>query len=108
MNMIRGGMMYSKGDIVVINFPYSDFLDSKKRPAVILAEKGNDILVCSITSNLSSEGIQIKEGTLPLKSKIKYWRIHALVKNSVLRQIAKLDNEDHSLLISKINELIKI
>ena len=108
MNMIGGGMMYSKGDIVVINFPYSDLTDTKKRPAIILAEKGNDILVCSITSNPESEGIQIKEGTLPLKSKIKYWRIQALLKNSVLRKVAKLDNEDHNLLIKKINELIKI
>ena len=80
----------------------------KKRPAVVLAEKGDDILVCSITSNPESEGIQIKEGTLPLKSKIKYWRIQALVKNSILRKIAKLNNEDHKLLIMKINELISI
>ena len=67
--------MYSKGDVIIINFPFSDLVNAKKRPMVVLAEKGEDIIGCAITSNPNSEGVSIdnfEEGSLPLKSKIKY------------------------------------
>lgn len=34
-NMTNGGIMYSKGDIVIIQFPFSDLLNAKKRPMVV-------------------------------------------------------------------------
>ena len=33
--MTNGGIMYSKGDIVIIQFPFSDLLNAKKRPMVV-------------------------------------------------------------------------
>ena len=42
---------FIKGDIIVIPFPYSDLSQSKKRPALIIAElPGNDLILCQITS----------------------------------------------------------
>ena len=41
----------SIGDVVIIPFPYSDLSQSKRRPALILAEAGRgDFLLCQITS----------------------------------------------------------
>jgi mRNA interferase MazF len=41
----------SVGDVVIIPFPYSDLTQSKRRPALILAEVGRgDFLLCQITS----------------------------------------------------------
>ncbi len=108
--MTKGGMMYSKGDIVVINFPFSDLTNAKKRPMVVLAEKGQDIIGCAITSNPESEGISLdnfEEGSLPLKSKIKYWHIHTFLKSLVERKIAKISRTAHKELINKINDLIR-
>ena len=40
---------FMKGDVAVIPFPFSDLSDSKKRPALILAElDGDDIILCQI------------------------------------------------------------
>ncbi len=41
-----------KGDIVLISFPFTDFSGSKLRPAVLLAETGDDVTVCFITTQI--------------------------------------------------------
>src|SRR3989338_6206750 len=103
---MKGGTMYSKGDIVVINFPFSDLINSKKRPMLVLAEKGDDIVGCAITSNIQAEGILIEdfeEGNLPLKSKIKYWQIHTFLKSLVIRKIARISRKNHKEFLKKLN-----
>ncbi|MBI2148720.1 type II toxin-antitoxin system PemK/MazF family toxin [Candidatus Woesearchaeota archaeon] len=109
MNMMKDGMKYSKGDIVVINFPFSDLVNSKKRPVVIIGIYKNDYIGCAITSNPESEGIKLEnfeERNLPLKSKIKFWKVSTIVKNLVIGKIAKISKEDYKKLIFEINELI--
>jgi mRNA interferase MazF len=40
-----------KGDVVVVPFPFSDLTDTKRRPALLLAElDGDDRILCQITS----------------------------------------------------------
>ncbi len=102
-------MMYSKGDIVIINFPFSDLVNAKKRPMLVLAEKGQDIIGCAITSNPDSEGIPLdnfEEGNLPLKSKAKYWHIHTFLRSLAERKIAKISRNTYKELTNKINDLI--
>ena len=109
--MMKGGMMYSKGDIIIINFPFSDLINAKKRPMVVLAEKGEDIIGCAITSNPNSEGIPIdnfEEGSLPLKSKIKYWQIHTFLKDLTIKKIAKISKKTHKELLNKIDNLFQV
>ncbi len=108
---MSGGMKYSKGDIVVINFPFSDLINAKKRPMVVLAEKGEDIVGCSITSNPHSEGIPIEdfeEGSLPLKSKIKYRQISTFLKSLAIKKVAKISKSTHKELLRKINDLFQV
>ena len=103
--------MYSKGDVIIINFPFSDLVNAKKRPMVVLAEKGEDIIGCAMTSNPNSEGVSIdnfEEGSLPLKSKIKYWQINTFLKSLIIKKVAKISKETHKELINKINDLIRI
>ncbi len=40
-----------KGDVVVIPFPYTNLLNSKNRPALVVANLvGDDLILCQITS----------------------------------------------------------
>ncbi len=42
---------FVKGDVVVIPFPFSDLSQSKRRPALVIAElEGDDLILCQITS----------------------------------------------------------
>lgn len=101
-------MYYNKGDIVVIHFPFSDLINAKKRPMVVLAQKGEDIIGCAITSNLDSEGVSIKdfaEGSLPFQSKIKHWQIHTFLKDLAIKKVAKITPQTYKELVNKINEM---
>ena len=55
------------GDVVIIPFPYSDLSQSKRRPALVLAEAGRgDFLLCQITSpprsgKMTPSNIQIQK-----------------------------------------------
>ena len=102
--------MYSKGDIVIINFPFSDLFNAKKRPMAVLAERGDDIIGCAITSNPESEGIPVvcEQGSLPFKSKIKYWQIHTFLKSLVVRKVAHISKKTHQEIIQSINQLVQV
>ena len=49
-------MDYKKGDIVIINFPFTDLTSTKKRPALIISNdvvnQTSDYLLVQITSKL--------------------------------------------------------
>jgi mRNA interferase MazF len=53
-----------RGDVVILNFPFSDLSQTKRRPALVLAAlRGDDIVLCQITSRASAD-----EYSLPLES----------------------------------------
>ena len=70
---------FVKGDIVVVPFPFSDLTISKKRPCLTVAKlKGNDIILCQITSQSreDQDAIELKrkdfqEGSLDIDSWIR-------------------------------------
>jgi mRNA interferase MazF len=52
---------YSKGDVVLFPYPFSDFTSNKVRPAVVVSEQGkryNDVFIVPLTSRISN----IKKG----------------------------------------------
>jgi len=49
-----------KGDVVVLNFPFSDLSQTKRRPALVLAAlQGDDLILCQITSQAREDGYSI-------------------------------------------------
>ncbi len=109
--MMSGGMTYSKGDIVVVHFPYSNLAISKKRPVLVIGKYGEDYLTCAITSNIEGEGHIIEnlvEGKLAFKSKIKFYQIFTFTHSLIRNKIAKIENEEYNLLIQKITKFISL
>jgi len=42
---------FVKGDVVVVPFPFSDLTQTKRRPALVIAQlRGDDLILCQITS----------------------------------------------------------
>jgi mRNA interferase MazF len=49
---------FVKGDIVILNFPFSDLSATKRRPAFVLANLGDDdVVLCQITSHIRQDKI---------------------------------------------------
>ena len=82
----RGGLglgRFVKGDIVVLNFPFSDLSQTKRRPALVLATlQGDDLILCQITSqaradtySLPLEQPDFSSGGLSQSSRIRPNRI---------------------------------
>ena len=45
-------MTYKAGDIVLINFPFTDLLSSKVRPAIVITTKREDVIILGIFSKI--------------------------------------------------------
>lgn len=51
---------FVRGDVVVVPFPFSDLSQSKRRPALVVAElTGDDVILCQITSQSIKDSYSI-------------------------------------------------
>lgn len=49
-----------KGDVVVIEFPFSNLTQFKRRPVLIIKiPKGEDVIICQITGNSQEKSVEI-------------------------------------------------
>ena len=89
---------YSFGDIVIVDFPYSDLSGSKRRPALVLAhDLEDDVVLARITS---------KPRETETDARIVEWKISKLLFPSTVC-LAKLATLSVSLVEEKISELSK-
>ena len=85
------------GDIILLNFPFTDGLSSKKRPALVIHDsQDGDIIVCRVTSKLYSTPFDIhlrnwKKYGLRLPSVVRLHKIASLEKELVDLKIGQLD-----------------
>jgi mRNA interferase MazF len=91
---------FVKADVVVIPFPFSDLSANKRRPALVLADlSGDDILLCQITSQVSSEQsalpLEAKDfvsGSLPVDSYIRPTRIFTADKKIIVCKAGRISS----------------
>jgi hypothetical protein len=58
------------GDVVVLNFPFSDLSAIKARPAVIIAAVGtDDFVVCQVTTNAAADPYAVRFGCRELRGR---------------------------------------
>ncbi len=90
-----------KGDVVVLPFPFTDLSDSKRRPALVLANlSGDDIILCQITSKFKHDFYSIKifnedfeSGSLKIESNIRPNKIFTADESIILYKIGTLKNQ---------------
>jgi len=106
---------FTKGDIVLYPFPYTDLTGQKLRPCLILSkEMKKDILLCQITSqNVSSDEFSINlnknetlNGSLMINSLIRCNMLFTGDKTDVKRIICKLSSKKYEEVCKKINQII--
>jgi len=89
---------FVKGDVVVVPFPFSDLSEAKRRPALVIVNlRGDDILLCQITSQQSNDPLALAltatdfiSGSLPMNSFIRPLRVFTADKNIILRKVGEI------------------
>ncbi len=104
----------AKGDIVLINFPFTDLSGSKLRPAVTLIEGDTDITVCFITTRFhwqEETGLTIDPGPsngLKHASLIRTAKLATLDKNMARGLLVGLTTSEMKELDGKLKTLLQL
>ena len=95
--------MYSFGDVILANIQFTDTFEVKKRPAVVLFEEFDNVIVAGITSNTEMKGIPItkKEGAMK-DSVIKVNYIFTISEKMIERKLFTLSKEKKKILVDEI------
>ena len=96
---MRHGMICEKGDIVLIKFPFTTLLRSKKRPVLVIkGENEHGDFVCfQITSKATQsnlhliDNMDIVEGNLKLESHVKYDKCFTLNSELMEKKLASVN-----------------
>lgn len=103
-------MNFNSGDVVLVTIQFTDSNEVKKRPAVVLFEEHDNVVIAGITSNLRMEGIPltVKEGA-KRKSVIKLNYIFTVSTVMIDRILFSLSKDKksmvHDALVEKIGQL---
>jgi len=106
---------FVKGDFVVVPFPFSDLTRAKKRPALVISRlKGDDLILCQITSQDVKDEYAIPlgerdfdSGKLRKNSNIRPNRIFTADCHIVLYSVGHLKADKTSLIIEKIIAILR-
>ncbi len=106
---------FIKGDVVVIPFPFSDLSQSKRRPALVLAQlEGDDAILCQITSKtikdtyaISIDETDFEAGNLKQPGNIRPNRLFTADSHIILYRAGHIRNDKLNQVIEKLIEIIK-
>jgi len=101
---------FVKGDVLVIEFPFSHLRDFKRRPVLVLkVPKGGDLIVNQITGSSYERAVEIKivnsdfkRGSLKRDSFVRIDKIASIERSLVKYKIGSLKKEKYDKIIEKI------
>lgn len=107
---------FVKGDVVVTPFPYSDLSDSKKRPALVVAAlKGDDVILCQITTravgddySISIDDKDFASGGLKKPSNVRPNRLFTADSNLILYRAGGLSSQKVESVMRVIFDILKL
>ena len=93
-------MTFKKFDIILVDFPFSDLKQTKKRPALVIGSlEGNNSILCQITTkqrNIQKYEILLPKehckGNIRFDSFIHVDMIFTLHKSLIYRKIGEIEN----------------
>lgn len=106
---------FVKGDIVVLPFPFSDFSQEKRRPALVLASFENgDCILSQITSQPVKDQYAVPvrdedftEGSLRHASNVRPNRLFTANSEIVLYRAGRLKSEKTCEVIAHVVQILK-
>ncbi len=102
---------YKPGDVLLLKFPFTGTGETKRRPALLLLDVGDDdLVVARITSQMARSDFDVeikqwREAGLRLPSIIRLHKLATLEKQLIERKLGKLSASDWAEAQRKIGEL---
>ena len=87
MMKMRHGKMPKPGDIILTTIQFADTSEVKVRPAVVLFEEHDNIVVAGITSNLKMSGIPLSKEEGAIKDSIIKLNYIFTISNSMTTKV---------------------
>jgi mRNA interferase MazF len=108
-----------KGKIVLLPFPFTDLTTAKLRPALIIHEGKEDVVVAFISSKVQSElseadvlvskkDVGFKESGLKVDSLIKLDKIATVLKDLIVGELGELDVESRREVNQKLTKMLEL
>lgn len=105
-----------KGSVVIINFPFSDLSNTKRRPALVIADwQSNDIILCQITSVAYKDEYAIEltdkdfiSGSLMKLSFIRPNKLFTADKSIQLRNVGTISSNKLYEVITALNKVLNV
>lgn len=99
--------MFKSGDVVLARVQFTDTFEIKKRPALVLFEEFDNVVVAGITSNLKMQGIPLsKEEGAVKDSVIKLNYIFTISKVMISKSLFHLNKKKKQMIFDEITEKI--
>ena len=103
--------MHKPGDVILATIQYTDTFEIKKRPAVILYEEHDNVVVAGITSNLKMDGIPLtkKEGAIKdsvIKLNYIFTISSGLIEKKLFSLTAEKKKKVHEQMLNKLKVLV--
>ena len=106
---------FVKSDVVVIEFPFSNLKNFKRRPVLIIkVPKGEDLIVAQITGNSYENPVEVlikkedfKQGGLKINSYARIDKIASIEKSLIKYKVGSLKREKFNEIIDKICFFLK-
>ena len=107
--------VFTKGDVIVLPFPFSNLSQVKRRPAIVVGlSSGGDIILCQITSKAVADGDAVPltsadftSGVLSKPSNIRPNKLFTADSQTVLYQIGTVKQSLLDEVIRKIVEVLQ-
>ena len=114
----RGGSMGTslKGLVVIINFPFSDLSNFKRRPALVIADwRSDDFILCQITSIVHKDEFAVHltdndflSGSLLKTSYIRPNKLFTADKSTFINQVGYISTKKQKEVIDTIAKVLNM
>lgn len=97
--MTKSMTPFKAGDVVVVEFPFSDFQTFKRRPGLVLLAGETDLLLARLTTHSPREASDVAmknwaEAGLPRASTIRLTKLATIDQRLIHHKIGRLQPDD--------------
>jgi mRNA interferase MazF len=105
---------FTAGAVVLVRFPFSDLSQTKRRPAVVLADAGRgDWILCQVTSKpygdtraIRLEDTSFSAGSLRVLSHARPGKLFTANRNLIISEVATLTSQSLKQVVDAVVNLL--